>query len=463
MMDERTRRALPIRPRIVAAVFLVLVALLVYAYVAARIQFGNRYANPVTLITELLEPLREQRSPDALLMFYGRLFLHSLPLVGGVVLGYIVARTLVQQLYGVSAGRADAYLPPSSIGKPSPIIKLDRTQWADQVLNNALLRVGGPGAIEIEKPDVVITERDGRYSRFLVPSEQRQRLKQFEYVSALIEIRKYEANERDFKLISREGFNWYANVDVKFEVAGCSITEDEDTGKTIIKMSEPDLRRVAYAELHHEKGVYRWDDLPLQIVLEQLTAAAAKRKLSDAVDHYDGRQIVMNTEIQREVEDKTREIVAQYGIALDSVRINDMRLDETFHQVYVEQWEQVSRERAFLHVEQSEAEKAEAKRNEIRQSMMMNLARGLSQVQERAAYNNVFAASRLEVMELLKAYQRGGGTLAPEPEPQPNPIDDAPIFTDVSDSPEPEYVTVERERLNKLYNALRREFPDETW
>lgn len=438
----------------VVIAFVVILLLFVYACLAAWVQIGDPLLTPTKLFHQLFLPIQQQQSIGMLIQFYGRLLLHIIPLITGLMLGYAVPRMLVQQLYRLSPSRADSYLPPSYIGQTPPIVTIDYDQWPNQIQQYALLHVGGPGYIEIENPNVVITEQDGRYSRILVAG--RQRLKQFEYVVSVIKIKNYQDNKNDIELISREGFAWQLNLTIQFSIQGCSIRYNGPLNEPIININETNLRKAVYADTHYNNNLLSWHELPIHIAHDQLIAIASTHLLNDVIDHYNGHQLLPNkTTIRNELESQLRDMLVPYGIELHYVDINGLRIDGRFLEIYVNKWREMMRQRAFFHREQekTDEEKTTDKRNAIRQDMMENLARGFSHTQDRAMHSNVL----VEMMEMLKHNQRDDEVVS-----QPSPmVDELPDLSRTPDTLDPKYVMVEREKLNNLYRTLRQKFPDE--
>ena len=86
---------------------------------------------------------------------------HLFPLAFGFICAWFITVELVQILYDLPTERnAQLMLGRLFTGAGKPV-SLDRRTFAEQRINNELIRTGGPGQIIVGESDVVVTEING--------------------------------------------------------------------------------------------------------------------------------------------------------------------------------------------------------------------------------------------------------------------------------------------------------------
>lgn len=382
-MTEETKRTWRVRSRGVGIVTVVLLgaAFLFYWLLAREVQAINFRLTPTPGIENTLRtfPLLEP-----LLLLFELMSLsvlrHLFPLVFGFICAWFVTVELVQILYDLPTQRnAQLMLGRLFTGAGKPV-KLDRRTFAEQRVNDELIRTGGPGQVIVGESDVVVTEINGRYERVL--GAGKQRLRRFEEVIALLDLREQERASQSITLMTREGLELKTDLRLIFRLQQRSDATRPDAA---YMFDDDSIRRAAYANEVTEDGITRWDDLPAAIAASQLRKIVASKRLDALIDPNKVFQGDPHPQIQIEMEQNTRDILRNYGIHLVSARLSALQMSPELHETLVAYWKAFGEKTKVLdeHPQHPDFDKANLQRSQAREKMISSLTSGLQTIRER--------------------------------------------------------------------------------
>lgn len=259
-------------------------------------------------------------SPTAVIYLVGKFLRHLVPIAVGWWFAYNAAVITIQHLYNLpDRDAARQFLrslrsPTTNFDQPIPLTS--QTLEADRP-GLVILRVGGPGRVQVKPFNVAVTEDNGVFARLLPPGKHQ--LRPYEYVHAVIDLREQTRQTADEDVRTRD------NVDMKaaFTIAYRISTGGEKPSKTQpYPYDETAVRAAAYAQtVLSEHLVLNWESKPISTTRSKLAAAVGRYRL-DELMHPDGRADEPYRTLQREVHRTARTELARSGIELISFAIN---------------------------------------------------------------------------------------------------------------------------------------------
>ena len=356
-------------------------------------------------------------------MVFWRILRHFLPLIVGWYLAYNIAVGVVRVLYelpDVPAARRflrqlintrrAAYLPPVTVD--SDLIYLKRDQ-------HVVLRIGGPGRIQVRNGYVAVTELNGRFHHIL--GAGKHTLERFEYVHDVLDLRLQERETKATGLISKDGIPISMNIALQFRLA---------TGGEAPSRAKPypydgaAVRRAAYSQTIHEDGtITRWEDAPLGMAKSHLARIISKHSVDTILSPPDeGSNHAIPTipllSIRNELNYRLKDSFRLKGIELVDVQLSQVELPTDVSAQYIKYWQSLSNARIRLSLADGEAtalEEKELAQAEAEMSMIQAILEGV----QRAKYANNSANMRdvvaLRLVEALEKMARQTQQAAPQP------------------------------------------------
>lgn len=397
-------------------------AILMYWLVVSRIVAINAALNPPgwwqTLQTNF--PLVSVAAPyiyQMIDLFAPRVLIHFLPLLFGVYAGRYITVRVVQMLYDLpDTPTAERLLGRLRGVRPEHPLPLDRVNFARQQTESLLLRVGGPGAVNVSPNDVIVTERNGRYLRFLGPG--RQELERFERVRNVLDLRDREQREDGVMLYSREGLPLKTDVQVIFRLRRSLSQPMLATGGngqaaagtiTDYRLITA-VRRAAYAETVGDTGIQRWTDVPLPLAVGELRKLVLQRKLDALLATREDPINTQHDRLQMELETNLRAALDNIGIELISVRFAALQIADELRDVLVDYWKSFGDKASAVPGLHDDRDRG---KNAARNRMIDNLAQALADLRARAG------GDPLWLRKLLNESKSGGGSGSPPAPPTP--------------------------------------------
>lgn len=388
-----------------AALSRLFIALFVLAYwgFAWRLERVDFVASPpghlqsLTQVFPLFGLLSEQFATVAELLAPSVLR-HFIPLAVGWWLAASAASRFLESFYDLADRPAGAGLRgrlASVAGGRAKTLSLNHASFAADRLAQPLLRVGGPGLVAVSPSEAAVTERNGRFWRVLGPG--RHRLKRFEYVYAVLDLRRQERDAQEIPLVTGDGITIHAALSAIFQIVR---SEGRPARDKPYPFEHDAARRAAYAHANAgDDRIVAWDELPLVLVADELQVLAPEYRLDELV-FAEERDILGRSKLRAEMERRARERLAPFGVQLLSARIVGFKLPGGVSQQQVEvwraHWERLRRAQGGED-EARAVEEARVARAEAEAIMLQAIAEGLQRAQRAgsAAEDDQLLALRL--------------------------------------------------------------------
>ncbi len=380
-MRERTI----FRPKSIRGITLALlvVALLLYWLAARAVQGINLSLNPPQWLDTVRNafPLFDTFFPVIYFvseLLHWSVIRHFIPLAIGVRLAHNIALDLVHQLYDLPDRKDARHLLSRLHGRMPPFQKplaINRLKFSEQRVEEELLRVGGPGLVTLSESDAAVTEINGRFERVIPPG--RQKLRRFEKIVAVIDLREQERFERNVTLVTKEGLELTTDVYVNFRIQGRS----EHAGRIGYSVNDEAVRKAAYNTTNSEFGASRWDNAPLPIASGVLRGIVGRMKLQDLIDPNLALEGAPQPGVQRDMERTLRGILRSMGIELLDARITAFKMGDVMRDTLVDYYKGFTRH-SNLSPHDPNADSTTARRKRMRDKMINSIAAGMENLRE---------------------------------------------------------------------------------
>ena len=429
MTTSRIRRIYrPKRIRIVT-IAIVFLAFILYWLLARAVQGVDFRLSPSPTLDNLLDnlPLLEP-----LLIFFELFSLsvlrHFTPLLFGVASAWLIATELLAQLYDLPSNNDGGKMLNRLISGSGGTVSIDRQNFAEQQVTEELIRTGGPGYVNIGASDVAVTTINGRFER--VVGGGRQRLRRFERVIAVLDLREQEREHKAVTLMTKDGLALKTTLTCNFYLER---RPDPSQPHLDYTFDDDSVRRAAFATAITQTGVRRWDDLPLQIGIVQLRRVVGSKRLDELIDPKYVFERAPHPAIQAQVEQNTRDILRQYGIHLVSASTTALEMTDEMHETLLDYWK-VFGEKAKALAEKPQDpdfDSADIARRQAREKMISSLTKGLQNIRQgNNATGFLPAASSavepvkpdgnqllaMQMLQMLERFYRQQSTPASQPE-----------------------------------------------
>ncbi len=408
-MRRRTRPAptsttLPVSRGAFLAIMVVSVILYwVFAHALERLDLTVSLNNRWQTLLPGMPPL-----PPPIVMlvefFHPRVLRHFIPVIVGWVLAYLAAVSLVRVLYD---------LPDSSVARRFLVRLVGETAQGTATAvssrtlaklreSSELLRVGGPGLVQIPVGEVAVTEVNGRYYRILPPGKQK--LGRFEYIHTLLDLRTQERFLSEVPLVTLEGIDVTADVTLTFRIETGGPTS---TRENPFPYSAEAVRLAAYAETNRDdEQIFTWQDAPGNMARGVLSTIVAKYRLDELL-YPQGRRdpyLTLNQELERLL----RGSLVNVGIELLSAYIGRLEQPDA-QQQYIERWKADLETDAQLTVAEGRANsltEMEIARAEAEVIMIQAIMEGLENARRAGGVGTMREVVALRMVEALEKMAR---------------------------------------------------------
>ena len=408
----------------------VFVLLMVYWIFVRSLERVDVLTNPAPLAAPyiaFLEGLGSVRFAFAFILelLSPRVLRHFLPIIVAWWLARTVAVGFVWAFYELpDASTAAAFLSGlrerASAGGPSVRVKRDSLTQDKEI--HPLLRVGGPGRLVIGESDVVVTERNGRFSRILGPG--RAQLDKLEYVRTVLDLRQQERTLPAVSFITRDGLDVRADVSVTFRLRR-TLNEDDDGDErrpspgTPYPFNADAVRRAAYAEtLLPDDSVATWEDIPLQRVIAVLRHAISSDRI-DQLIYPELNQPNLHTmqphnNLRRQARDQANAELVSRGIWILEVKLGRLETEMAVTQKRINYWQAYWDRQATIERADGEAHalrEMTLARAEAEAVMLRAIVEGLNEAQLSGMEN---ATREIVALRLIEALERMANLDQPE-------------------------------------------------
>lgn len=384
-----------------------LVAILVYWVTAHYLERLDLSADLNTRWQALAPgaPLLPQPLVTMVEFFHPRVLRHFIPVAVGWLLAYLAALSLVRLLYDLPESNiARAYLS-RLVGEAAqgPATAVSGKTLASLRESSELLRVGGPGLIQVPPGEVAVTEVNGRFYRLIPPGKHK--IGRYEYVHTLLDLRLQERQLSDVPLLTRDGIDLTTNVTLAFriETGGAVPTRDNP-----FPYNPEAVRLAAYAEINRsDNKIFTWQDAPGNLARGMLAGIILRYRLDELL-HPQGRRdpaLTLNQELERLL----RTALADVGIELLSAHIGRLEMKPEVAQQYIDYWQTDLAMRAQLTVAEGKAEslaELEIARAEAEVYMMQAIMEGLENARRAGGLGTMREVVALRMIEALEKMAR---------------------------------------------------------
>lgn len=306
-MNDPMQETSAIRPKSVRLATIIVVAIGGFCYwlIARAVQGVNFRLSPSPTIDRLLDnlPLLEP-----ILIFFEifspYVLRHFIPVGFGIICAWLIAIQLVQKLYALPSFSDANRMLNRLVTNSGGTIAIDRQRFAEQLVDVELLRTGGPGHVLLSESDVAVTEINGRYERVI--GSGKQRLRRFERMVALLDLREQERTRDGVTLMTKEGLELKTNLHINFHIQR---RPDPTEPRNNYSYDDDSVRKAAYNVTVGDGGIMRWDNQPMRVVVAQLRRIVSSKRLDELIDPKYVFEAAPHPEIRIMVEQDARDIL----------------------------------------------------------------------------------------------------------------------------------------------------------
>ncbi len=382
-MADLNRNQRVLRPKTIglATIVVITIAFLFYWLLARAIQGINYRLTPSPFVDNLLDniPLLE---PLIFIFELGSPYVlrHLLPIAFGIACGWVITVRLVQKLYALSTFNDASRTLSRLVSGTGGLVAINRLSFAEQQVEEELVRTGGPGFVAIAESDVVVTEINGRFERVL--GGGKQRLRRFEKVVAVLDLREQERERHAITLMTKEGLELKTNLRLNFHLRQ---RPDPQRPHLNYTFDDDSVRKAAYSVTIGDGQMLRWDHQPMRIAVAQLRRVVASKRLDELIDPRYVFEGAPHPDIQIEMEQKTRDILHLQGIHLVSAQTSALEMKPAMHETLVGYWKAFGEKARALdeRPQDPDFDSADMARRRAREKMIASLTTGLQTIRER--------------------------------------------------------------------------------
>jgi regulator of protease activity HflC (stomatin/prohibitin superfamily) len=294
--------------------------------------------------------------------------------------------------------------------KPIPIFM---KTFEEARKNEPLLRIGGPGRINIPPGFAVVTEVNGRFRRVLGPGTRT--LYRFEYPRTVVDIRPQERELDNVSMVTSDGIELTTSISVTFQV---DKGKEKPTPDQPFPFDPDAVRQVAYADTNQGEGsISSWESLPLIVTSGQLKDIIAEYRLDELIlSEQNG--IDIHRRLQLEMERRSRAMMRRFGVEIRGTRLGSLELPEPVTDQRIRYWQSYWNKQRFLQLADGEAEILEMQeiaRSEAEAIMLQAIVEGLQRAKRAGRDVSSREVVALRLIESLEGMARQSEQLMPLP------------------------------------------------
>lgn len=389
------------RARRLYAIFLTLLVLIYWAFARAM--------ERVALTPEQLPggALLPQFFIDIIEFFHPDVLRHFIPVALGAFIAYEAAVNLVYLLYDLPDWRGARHFlrrlraPGRFFDSPLEVSAETLAAERDDLVR---LRVGGPGRVKIPSGQVAVTEINGRSFR-IIPSGTHA-LDSFEYIHAIIDLRRQERNDNKVSLRTSEGFEVTTNLGVTYRV---SRGGEDPTPERPFPYDPDAVRKLAYTQVNLGDGkVSDWTGTALNKVRVELARLVSQLTVDDLLQRPDS-VLEPHVTIRNAVERNARLTLREDGIELIRVRLGRLKLPDDIANQYIDYWRAYWQAQAYITLMDGHAlalEEKEIARAEAELTMIQAIVEGVRRAQQEGHPDSMREMVALRLIEALESLAR---------------------------------------------------------
>ncbi len=380
--------------------FLLLLVLIYwrFAVLIERIDLTVQFAENSPLLAQIpfMLTLRE--------MFTLQAARHLIPVAVGWWLAYEAAVSVVQHVYDLpnaSSGRRFLSRLQSSSGglNTTPLEIKPKTLHADRE-NSVLLRVGGPGQINLPATYVGVTEMNDRFCRILPPGKSN--LHAFEYLHTVLDLRQQDRFEQKARLTSLDGLPFTASINIVYRLK----TGEAPNQKNPYPYDQEAVRTAAYIQtvMDDQGKVVGWENAPLGMATSILGDIVRKYPLDDIFFPKNKEHVLLEI-IQKTFERKLYNTLSDIGLEMLEAHVVNIELPENVKHLYMDYWQSISETDIMLRKIEGEAtaiERLEVARADAEETMINAILEGIDKAQQSGSSSKISEIVALRLVEALE-------------------------------------------------------------
>lgn len=252
-------------------------------------------------------------------LLHPRVWRHVIPLAVGWYLAQQASIGLVQNLFDLdNPNTAVSFLSrlKNPANPPGTAVKINRQTFPKERWRTPILKHGGPGFIQVEHGDAVITERNGRYDEVLGPG--RQRLRPYEYVRTVLDCRPQERLRVGLTAHTQDGIELRTDMTLVYHIG----REDKTAhASEPYPFSHGAAYNAAYAELILPDGhVENWATRAVETAESKLREVIGKFTL-DRLLFRTNPELKPHEFVQEKVTQETERALRYIGVDLVELRL----------------------------------------------------------------------------------------------------------------------------------------------
>lgn len=338
--------------------------------------------------------------------FHWRVLRHIITVIVGWYFAYDAAVVLVKLLYDLP-DRDDAKKFLSRLlglaVAPRIVPALTPAVLAADRESSVLLRVGGPGKVNIPAGHVMVTELNGRFQRIL--SAGIHTLGRYEYVHALLNLQPQARSVDQFTAYSRDGIELCAGLSLNYRL---KMGSQAVTRENPYPFDETAVRTAAYAQtVLDDKGkVATWEDAPLNVAKGTLIAILASFRLDEIIAPERPSEEPFRT-LNKDLERKLRLRLSDMGIDLLEVAIHRLDLPPGVNEQYIDYWKAHWQSQMLVNLFDGKAtaeEEIKIARAEAEMTMIQAILEGVQRARREGAtahMDEVIALRLVDALEMM--------------------------------------------------------------
>ncbi|MFZ1400783.1 MAG: SPFH domain-containing protein, partial [Candidatus Promineifilaceae bacterium] len=288
--------------------------------------------------------------------------------------------------------------------------------------DSVLLRVGGPGRVQVPTGHVMVTELNGRFLRILPAGKHR--LERYEYIHAVLDLQPQQRLVDEFAAFSRDGLELRVGLGIVYRIKmGSQIATRENP----YPYDETAVRTAAYAQtVLDDKGtVSTWEDTPINLAKGTLAAILAGFRLDEIMSPERPGEEPYRT-IRNELLRQLRLKLDGLGIDLQGVAIHRIDLPDGVTAQYIEYWKSHWESQMLLTLIDGEAtavEEIEVAKAEAEIMMIQAIQEGLQRARREGSTAHMEEVVALRLVEALEKMARQSQQVTPLPGSLLNQLD----------------------------------------
>lgn len=349
--------------------------------------------------------------------FHWKVLRHIIAIIVGWYFAYDAAVVLVKLLYDLpdrdgAKKFLSRLLNPASASGGMP--QVTPATLAAQRRESVLLRVGGPGRVNVPPGHVIVTELNGRFQR-IFPAGGHS-LGRYEYVRAALDLQPQSRTVAEFTAYSRDGIELRVGLTIVYRIRR---GDQMATRENPYPYDETAVRTAAYAQtVTNDSGtVITWEDIPLNLAQGTFTGILAGFRLDEIFSPERPGEEPFRT-LRNSLRDRLRGALGEFGVELLDVMINQIDLPPGVTEQYIDYWKSHWESQMLLSLidgKATEVEEMDIARAEAEITMIQAIQEGIQRARREGATIHMEEVVALRLVEALEMMARQSQQLSPLP------------------------------------------------